>query len=110
MLIDSFGCDESIASTVRLSDTILDYMTDFAPGFEHKYNKYYIGLAQNGRAQNFVTFKPQRKAIRIDVGMLIPPELKAKLEEADAYSGASRPAFRFDRGQRSGMIAATLPG
>ena len=27
-----------------------------------------------------------------------------------AYSGASRPRFRFDRGQRSGMIAATLPG
>ncbi|MBY0471524.1 hypothetical protein K2X30_10185 [bacterium] len=75
--------ERATPETVRLADTILEYISPFAPGFELKYNKYYIGLAQNGRAQNFVAFKPQRKAIRIDVGMVIPAEIKAKLEEAD---------------------------
>jgi hypothetical protein len=35
---------------------MLEMIHPFAPGYELKYNKHYIGLAQNGQANNFVTF------------------------------------------------------
>jgi len=41
-------------------DDIFSDIKEFAQGFELKYNKYYIGLSKDGRANNFIFFKPKK--------------------------------------------------
>ena len=45
--------------TVRMADELLEVIQRFDPGFEFKYNKFYIGLAKNERPNNFASFRPQ---------------------------------------------------
>jgi hypothetical protein len=68
--------------TVKLADRMLEMVHTFAPGYELKYNKHYIGLAQNGQANNFVTFRRQRTALRFEPKLPKADETNAKLEEA----------------------------
>ena len=68
--------------TVKLADQMLLMIHSFAPGYELKYNKHYIGLALNGQANNFVAFRPQRTALRFEPKLPKSDETTAKLEEA----------------------------
>ncbi len=43
-------------------DQLLGIVHEFEPALELKYNKFYIGLAKDGRQpQNFVVFRPGKK-------------------------------------------------
>lgn len=53
-------------STVALVDELLEVTRNFDPQLELKYNKFYIGLAKNGQPNNFVIFRPQKNAIRVE--------------------------------------------
>lgn len=53
--------------TVKMADVLLTYIDEFVSGFSLKYNKYYIGLTQNGIAKNFAHFKPRKSIIRLNV-------------------------------------------
>ena len=61
-------------ATVAMADELLEIIHKFDSKLELKYNKIYIGLAENGQPNNFVIFRPQKNSIRID----------AKLERSDA--------------------------
>lgn len=67
--------------TVKLADRMLGMIHEFAPGYELKYNKHYIGLAQNGQANNFVAFRPQKKAIRFELNLPKNNETSQRLED-----------------------------
>ena len=69
------------AQTVRLADNMLDMIQRFAPGYELKYNKHYIGLAKNGQPNNFATFKPQKSALRFEVKLPKAEETARRMEE-----------------------------
>ena len=75
---------ESLGSpkTVKLADRVLELINSFAPGFELNYNKHYIGLAQNGKAINFTTFRPQRTALRFEVCLPKTPETSNTIEQS----------------------------
>jgi hypothetical protein len=86
-------------STVELADRLAGAIREFAPGHELKYNKYYIGLAHNGQANNFVTFRPRKSVLRLEVKLPEDELLTQRLEEAglagidyDSRWGA----YRFD--------------
>jgi predicted transport protein len=68
------------SKTVKLADRMLGLIQSFAPGFELNYNKHYIGLALNGKAINFVIFRPQKSALRLEVSLPKDDERTAKLE------------------------------
>jgi predicted transport protein len=59
---------------------MLGLIQSFAPGFDLNYNKHYIGLALNGKAINFVVFRPQKTALRLEVALPKDDERTAKLE------------------------------
>ena len=72
----SFGTDEEEESeptdrnywdkkstVLKYVDSIFKDVSQYAPGFELKYNKFYIGLAKNGSASNFIIFKPKKMFI-----------------------------------------------
>lgn len=68
--------------TVELADDLLNIVHTLDPEAELKYNKFYIGLAHDGQPFNFVVFKPQKTAIRMEVKLPESQEIKDKLESA----------------------------
>jgi hypothetical protein len=55
--------DRGTKKTVALADELLSLVKSFAPELELKYNKFYIGLAEDGRPNNFVSFRPQKRTL-----------------------------------------------
>ncbi|MCI0526248.1 MAG: hypothetical protein L0Y56_02170, partial [Nitrospira sp.] len=53
-------------TTVAMVDELLEILRTLDPRLELKYNKFYIGLAKEGQPNNFVIFRPQKNAIRIE--------------------------------------------
>ena len=53
-------------ATVAMADELLDVVRTLNPHLELKYNKFYIGLAKDGQPNNFVIFRPQKNAIRVE--------------------------------------------
>jgi len=53
-------------STVGMVDELLEVIQNLNPALELKYNKFYIGLAEQGRPNIFVIFRPQKNALRIE--------------------------------------------
>lgn len=74
--------EKGSSRTVGLADKMLEMIQSFAPGYELKYNKHYIGLALNGQANNFVAFRPQRTALRFELKLPKAEETTARLEQA----------------------------
>ncbi len=70
-------------ATVAMADELLGVVREFSPQLELKYNKFYIGLAKNGQPNNFVIFKPQKTAIRVEIRLQKTEEIEAAIEEAD---------------------------
>ncbi len=53
-------------ATVAMADELLEIVRTLDPNLELKYNKFYIGLAKESQPNNFVQFRPQKNAIRIE--------------------------------------------
>jgi hypothetical protein len=69
-------------ATVALADRVLELVKEFQPALDLKYNKYYIGLAQNGLPNNFVTVRPQKKNIIVRFKLPQSDELVQRLTQA----------------------------
>ncbi|MEH6791750.1 DUF5655 domain-containing protein [Parasphingorhabdus sp.] len=69
-------------ATVSLADELLGTVRGFDPSLELKYNKFYIGLSRDGQPYNFVTFRPKKSNLNLDVKLPETEELDAKIEEA----------------------------
>ena len=68
--------------TVALADQLLDLLRKFDPILTLKYNKFYIGLAKNGQAFNFVSFRPKKNHTIFELGLPQTAELDNKVDEA----------------------------
>lgn len=68
--------------TVSLADLILELISEFAPGYELKYNKFYIGLSQDGQPDNFVSFKPRKNNLYLEIRMDQSKEITERIENA----------------------------
>lgn len=68
--------------TVSMADEILKIIHQFAPGLELKYNKFYIGLAQNGQPNNFVILRPKKSYIRFEPRLTQSEEVEKMIESA----------------------------
>lgn len=64
-------------TTLAMADQLLSIIQSWDPSLEFKYNKFYVGLARKGQAFNFVTFRPQKSALRIEPRL----EKSAAMEE-----------------------------
>jgi hypothetical protein len=69
-------------ATVAMADEVLKLVAEFALGLELKFNKFYIGLATNGIPNNFLIFRPQKSALRLEVRLPPSSETEAMLETA----------------------------
>ena len=70
----------STSTILKNVDEIFDCLKEFIPDYELKYNKFYIGLAKNNVAKNFVFFKPKKSFLYLCVKGNESPELVEKIE------------------------------
>jgi predicted transport protein len=63
----SYWENRATKETVELADRLLETIRTFEPRANLKYNKFYIGLTVGNRANNFVSFIPQKAAIRLEL-------------------------------------------
>ncbi|MEQ8701170.1 MAG: DUF5655 domain-containing protein, partial [Bauldia litoralis] len=68
--------------TVTLADDLLGTVRQFDPSLELKYNKFYIGLSRDGQPYNFVTFRPKKSHLNLELKLPETEELDAKIEDA----------------------------
>lgn len=73
----------STPAIMKSIDTIYNDIKEYAPGYELKYNKFYIGLANNGVVKNFVSFRPKKKFFYLR----IKGEEDAEIQEAAEAAG-----------------------
>ena len=69
-------------NTLEVTDSLLALVHEFAPDLSLKYNKFYIGLAKDGRPNNFVIFRPKKDWVRFEPRLERSNEIQSKLEEA----------------------------
>jgi hypothetical protein len=75
--------DRGSSSTVRLADMMLELVRDVTgqPSLALKYNKFYIGLAKDGIANNFVLFRPRKKHVIVEFKATVSDDVTARLED-----------------------------
>jgi len=66
--------------TVKIVDEALSIIKEILPGYELKYNKFYIGLAQNGIADNFILFRAKKSFMRMEIRIDKSEELENEIE------------------------------
>jgi len=69
-------------ATVAMVDEFLEVLKTLNPHLELKYNKFYIGLATDGQPNNFVIFRPQKNAIRVEPRLQKTEEVETAVEAA----------------------------
>lgn len=72
----------SSKKSVQMADKLLNIVQQFDPSLQLKYNKFYIGLANNGIPNNFLVFRPKKSFIRFELRLMRSDELEERLENA----------------------------
>lgn len=78
----SFWESKATKATVALADQLLEVVREFDPSLELKYNKFYIGLSKDGQPFNFVTFRPKKNQINLEVKIPETDETDAKIDSS----------------------------
>ncbi len=78
------------AKTVQMADKLLEIAKEFEPAVELKYNKFYIGLAKDGIARNFLIFRPKKNFLRFE------PRLQRSAEREDRMERAGLDLMDYD--------------
>ena len=88
---------KSSADVLGIVDHCLDILRRVSPQCDLRYNKFYIGVTENGRVNNFVVFVPKKQFVRIEARVSDHPTWKGKIEEAGMVllGGASNNRLNF---------------
>lgn len=77
----NYWLNQGFKKTVTMADNLLGLINEFAGGYELNYTKFYIGLAKDGRPNNFAAFHPRRHALNLDVRLSFSKEIKEEIEK-----------------------------
>lgn len=75
--------EKGTKQTLALMDKLFELVQEGDPDVELKYNKFYVGLFKDGRADNYVQFRPQKASVKLEVRLPRSDEVDALLEEAE---------------------------
>ncbi|NYT00903.1 MAG: hypothetical protein GKB99_04190 [Methanocellales archaeon] len=69
-------------ATVSITDSLMTFIRSFAPDYELNYNKGYIGLMENGRANNFTVMWPKKQFLRVGIRLPKSDNIESQLDDA----------------------------
>jgi hypothetical protein len=75
--------DKGSELSLGLADECLEVLKEIDNTLAFSYNKYYIGLRQGNRPNNFVVFKAKKKFLRVEVRVADLDVLREELKNAD---------------------------
>ena len=81
--------------TVSMADHMFDIARNFSSDLEIKYNKFYIGLARNGRPFNFIRFMPQKKRIILEMKLEQSKDVDQMVDNEDLDYNYDKGAGRY---------------
>ncbi len=76
-------------ASLGVAEQVLALVNEITAGMALKYNKYYIGLAHDGIADNFVAFRPRREYTLVDFRIPRSDEVTALIND----SGVERMSY-----------------
>ena len=79
----NYWLKKSSKEMLSLCDRIKDDINEFAPSFELKYNKYYIGMNKEGVSKNFVSIYPRKTNVILTIRLDQNEETSNRLVETD---------------------------
>ena len=78
----SYWVQKSSAEMLGVVDKLLRFINEYGPEMSLKYNKYYIGLQRDEVPDNFITFRPRRKHVQVDLRIERSEELDERIENS----------------------------
>lgn len=75
--------DRGTKETVQMADRLLEIVKRSNSALELKYNKFYIGLAENNQPNNFVSFIPRKSGLILHCRVDRSEEVDALIDESD---------------------------
>jgi len=101
----SYWENRGTKSTVKMTDKLLERIRSFAPSFDYKYNKFYIGGVEDDQTNNFVRFRPQKNALKVELRMIHSSEVENSISEKGIdlidYTKWGRYRFRLSKSDLS---------
>jgi len=79
----NYWLNKSNKEMMTICDSIKEDINEFAPGFELKYNKFYIGLCKDGISKNFVSMIPRKPNILMILRIEQNEDTSEKLQATD---------------------------
>lgn len=67
---------------VMVADKLCEIVKQFDPSLELKFNKHYIGLGRDGTPFNFVTIRPKKATVTLEIKLPRTDDIDAKIEQA----------------------------
>ena len=74
--------NRSTAKMMKNLDLIYSELEDVIGDYDLKYNKFYVGLAKDGIAKNFISFKPKKTYIWLNIKGLKDDEIFNNMENS----------------------------
>lgn len=74
--------NRSTKKIMKEVDAIFADLGQYTAGYELKYNKFYVGLAKDGIAKNFISFKPKKSFLHLLFKTNENPDLSQRIEDA----------------------------
>lgn len=74
--------EQRAEKTVTLVDELFNLLCQIDPDLNLNYTKFYIGLEKEGRAYNFVKFKPQKARPNFEIKLQRDNQIDQKIEES----------------------------
>ena len=74
---------QATKQTVSWVDELLALVKEFDPALDLKFNKFYIGLSLDGQPYNFVSFRPKKSHVNLEVKVPESEEMDAMINDAD---------------------------
>jgi len=78
----AFWEERSTRETLAIVDELVQFIKAIDHQLEPKYNKHFIGLARNGKPDNFVVFQPRKQWLRLGLALSQSDDATKMLEEA----------------------------
>lgn len=99
----SYWEQKASRSIVALADELLSIARGIDPSLSLKFNKFYIGLAKDGRPYNFVRLRPRKAHILVDLRLSETDDVTALIENSGIET------LDYDKRWRSYRLQLTRP-
>jgi len=91
----------STKQVLTVVDGLVELARDINPRLVARYNKYYIGLGIDGLANNFISFKPRKKHVCLQI------KIPASIETDEILESTDMPLLEYDKRWRYYRIQVT---